>query len=202
MTDLSKGVRVSKNSATSVSPTTETADAATEPAGSAVPAGSTEPAKKTVSAKKNESAPTVNPSAVAEVQETPTPSDEDEQRPANVTDAGLWRLVKTVRERHKQSGESCAFCGEGWPCVAEQRAELADRASRRPITSPAPVSPAPVVPVSTTKAKSAGPVTIVPKASEPVEQPDASEKVEHSGLARALFPGGRHNRGRRHRRAG
>lgn len=69
-----------------------------------------------------------------------------EPRPANVTDVALWKLVRTVRARHqhdKATGD-CRFCGQAWPCEAEQRAALADAAARRPITAPAP-APAPVV---------------------------------------------------------
>ena len=69
---------------------------------------------------------------------------QDDQRPANVTDVALWKLVRTVRERHQHDEETdtCSFCTEAWPCEAEQRAMLADAAARRPLNAPAP-QPAP-----------------------------------------------------------
>jgi hypothetical protein len=62
----------------------------------------------------------------------------EEQRPPNVTDVALWKLALTVHERHKHDTETdtCGFCGETWPCEADQRAALADAAARRPITVP------------------------------------------------------------------
>ncbi len=62
----------------------------------------------------------------------------EEQRPANVTDIALWKLARTVHERHQHDTETdtCGFCGESWPCEADQRAVLADAAARRPVSIP------------------------------------------------------------------
>jgi hypothetical protein len=87
---------------------------------------------------------------------------QDDQRPANVTDVALWKLVRTVRERHQHDDETdtCSFCAEAWPCEAEQRAMLADAAARRPLNAKRPsLAPEPSV---------AGPVAVEPVAVEPV----------------------------------
>jgi len=87
---------------------------------------------------------------------------QDDQRPANVTDVALWKLVRTVRERHQHDDEtdSCSFCAEAWPCEAEQRAMLADAAARRPLNAKRPsLAPEPSV---------AEPVAVEPVAVEPV----------------------------------
>ncbi len=65
-------------------------------------------------------------------------NENEEQRPPNVTDVALWKLALTVHERHQHDTETdtCGFCGESWPCEADQRAVLADAAARRPITVP------------------------------------------------------------------
>jgi hypothetical protein len=69
---------------------------------------------------------------------------QEEARPANVTDVGLWKLVRAVRDRHQRDdyAGTCRFCAESWPCEAEQRAALADSASRRPLGPPMPGSEA------------------------------------------------------------
>ena len=87
---------------------------------------------------------------------------QDDQRPANVTDVALWKLVRTVRERHQHDDETdtCSFCAEAWPCEAEQRAMLADAAARRPLNAKRPsLAPEPSV---------AEPVAVEPIAVEPV----------------------------------
>lgn len=63
---------------------------------------------------------------------------DEQQLPANVMDVALWKLARTVHERHQHDTETdtCGFCGESWPCEADQRAVLADEASRRPLGVP------------------------------------------------------------------
>jgi len=65
---------------------------------------------------------------------------QEEARPANVTDVGLWNLVQSVRARHQRDDEAggCAFCSQTWPCEAEQRAMVADVAARMPLRPPMP----------------------------------------------------------------
>jgi len=97
---------------------------------------------------------------------------QDDQRPANVTDVALWKLVRTVRERHQHDDETdtCSFCAEAWPCEAEQRAMLADAAARRPLNAKRPsLAPEPSV---------AEPVAVEPVAVEPIAvEPVAVEPV-------------------------
>ena len=119
---------------------------------------------------------------------------QDDQRPANVTDVALWKLVRTVRERHQHDDETdtCSFCAEAWPCEAEQRAMLADAAARRPLNAKRPsLAPEPSV---------AEPVAVEPVAVEPVavdnEKPVTvgADAVRHTPVWRRMS--------RPHRQAG
>jgi hypothetical protein len=102
---------------------------------------------------------------------------QEEQQPANVTDVALWKLARTVHERHQHDTDTdtCGFCGETWPCEAEQRAQLADAAARRPVDAPV-AKPARVA----SGAHAAGPAPVASGAPKPAP---ADSKAENSKRA-------------------